>query len=62
MHVFSRSLPGSIGAGSQTIAGENITLLSDLCGKTRKETFELMMQRAVEVLACGTAALVERAS
>ncbi|MBZ5643374.1 MAG: YbjQ family protein [Acidobacteriia bacterium] len=44
--VRSRSLLGSIGAGLQTIVGGNITLLTDLCEKTREESFELMLQHA----------------
>jgi uncharacterized protein YbjQ (UPF0145 family) len=46
--VRSRSLLGSIGAGLQTIIGGNITLLTELCEKTREEAFELMMQHAAE--------------
>ena len=44
--VRSRSLLGSIGAGLQTIVGGNITLLTELCEKTREESFELMLQHA----------------
>ena len=46
--VRSRSLLGSIGAGLQTIIGGNITILTELCEKTREEAFELMMQHAAE--------------
>ena len=46
--VRSRSLLGSIGAGLQTILGGNITILTDLCEKTREEAYELMMQHAAE--------------
>ena len=46
--VRSRSLLGSIGAGLQTIVGGNITILTDLCEKTREEAYELMMQHAAE--------------
>jgi uncharacterized protein YbjQ (UPF0145 family) len=46
--VHSRSLLGSIGAGLQTIIGGNITILTELCEKTREEAFELMMQHAAE--------------
>jgi uncharacterized protein YbjQ (UPF0145 family) len=81
--VRSRSIFGSIGAGLQTLVGGNITLLTDLCERTRQESFELMLQHAAqlganavvgirydatevmqgvtEVLAYGTAVLVERA-
>jgi uncharacterized protein YbjQ (UPF0145 family) len=82
--VRSRSLLGSIGAGLQTIIGGNITLLTELCEKTREEAYELMLQHAAEhganavvamrydateimqgvteVLAYGTAVVVERIS
>ena len=82
--VRSRSLLGSIGAGLQTIIGGNITLLTELCEKTREDSYELMLQHAAahganavvamrydatevmqgvtEVLAYGTAVLVERIS
>lgn len=46
--VRSRSLLGSIGAGLQTILGGNITILTELCEKTREEAYELMMQHAAE--------------
>lgn len=81
--VRSRSIFGSIGAGLQTLVGGNITLLSNLCEKTRAEAFDLMlkhagelganavigarydateiMQGVTEVLAYGTAVVVERA-
>ncbi len=44
--VRSRSIFGTIGAGLQTIVGGNITLLSELCEKTREQSFELMCQHA----------------
>jgi uncharacterized protein YbjQ (UPF0145 family) len=44
--VRSRSIFGSIGAGLQTIVGGNITLLTDLCEKTRSQAYELMAQHA----------------
>jgi uncharacterized protein YbjQ (UPF0145 family) len=46
--VRSRSLLGSIGAGLQTIIGGNITILTELCEKTREEAYELMMQHAAQ--------------
>jgi len=80
--VRSRSIFGTIGAGLQTLVGGNITLLTNLCEKTRSEAFDLMlrhagelggnavigarydatelMQGVTEVLAYGTAVLVER--
>jgi uncharacterized protein YbjQ (UPF0145 family) len=82
--VRSRSIVGTIGASLQTILGGNITLLTQLCEKTRAEAFDLMLQHAAElggnavvgarydatevmqgvteVLAYGTAVLVEPAS
>jgi uncharacterized protein YbjQ (UPF0145 family) len=47
--VRSRSLFGTIGAGLQTLVGGNITLLTDLCEKTRNEAFERMIQHASEL-------------
>jgi uncharacterized protein YbjQ (UPF0145 family) len=44
--VRSRSLLGLIGAGLQTIIGGNITLLTELCEKTREDAYELMLQHA----------------
>lgn len=82
--VRSRSIFGSIGAGLQTIIGGNITLLTNLCEKTRNDAFDLMLQHAAqmganavigarydatevmqgvtEVLAYGTAVVVERSA
>ncbi|HVH88222.1 MAG TPA: YbjQ family protein [Terriglobales bacterium] len=82
--VRSRSIFGTIGAGLQTLVGGNITLLTNLCEKTRGEAFDLMlkhagemganavvgahydateiMQSVTEVLAYGTAVVVERSS
>ena len=47
--VRSRSILGTIGAGLQTIVGGNITLLTNLCEKTRQEAFDLMLQHAAEL-------------
>jgi len=47
--VRSRSIFGSIGAGLQTLVGGNITLLTELCEKTRNDAFELMSQHAAEL-------------
>ena len=80
--VRSRSIFGTMGAGLQTILGGNITLLSNLCEKTREDAFQMMMQHAgehganaiiaarydanelmqgvTEVLAYGTAVVVEK--
>jgi uncharacterized protein YbjQ (UPF0145 family) len=46
--VRSRSLIGNLGAALQTIWGGNITLLTDLCERTREEGFELLLQHAGE--------------
>ena len=47
--VRSRSLFGTIGAGLQTLVGGNITLLTDLCEKTRNDAYELMLQHAAQL-------------
>ena len=44
--VRSRSIFGTIGASLQTIVGGNITLLTDLCEKTREQAFEKMVEHA----------------
>lgn len=80
--VRSRNVFATIGASLQTIVGGNITLFTQLCEKTRSESFELMVQHAeelganavigmrydanevmsgvTEVLAYGTAVVVEK--
>ena len=47
--VRSRSILGTIGAGLQTLVGGNITLLTNLCEKTREHAFELMLRHAAEL-------------
>jgi uncharacterized protein YbjQ (UPF0145 family) len=47
--VRSRSVFGTIGASLQTLIGGNITLLSDLCEKTREEAFQLMLDHAAQL-------------
>jgi uncharacterized protein YbjQ (UPF0145 family) len=47
--VRSRSIFGTIGAGLQTLVGGNITLLTNLCEKTRQDAFDLMLQHAGEL-------------
>ena len=47
--VRSRSIFGTIGAGLQTIVGGNITLLTELCEKTREQSYELMCQHAEQL-------------
>lgn len=82
--VRSRSVFGTIGASFQTLVGGNITLFTELCEKTRNDSFELMVNHAeeigangiigfrydanevmsgvTEVLAYGTAVLLEKTS
>lgn len=79
--VRSRSLFGTLGAGLQTLVGGNITLFTEMCEKTREDSFDIMlahagqlganavigarydanelMQGVTEVLAYGTAVIVE---
>src|SRR5690242_21681332 len=47
--VRSRSLFGTIGAGLQTLVGGNITLLTELCERSRLEAFDLMLQHAGQI-------------
>ncbi|MDE1919887.1 MAG: YbjQ family protein [Candidatus Omnitrophica bacterium] len=47
--VRSRSIFGTFGASLQSILGGNITLLSDLCEKTRKEAYDMMLQHAASL-------------
>jgi uncharacterized protein YbjQ (UPF0145 family) len=47
--VRSRSLFGSIGAGLQTLVGSNITLMTELCEKTRSDAFGLMTAHAAQL-------------
>jgi len=47
--VRSRSVIGSIGASLQTLIGGNITLLTELCEKTRNDAYDLMIQHAVQM-------------
>jgi len=47
--VRSRSVFGNIGASFQTLFGGNITLMQELCEKTRQEAFFIMLEHAQEV-------------
>jgi uncharacterized protein YbjQ (UPF0145 family) len=47
--VRSRSVFGTIGAVLQTLVGGNISLLTDLCERTRAEAFGLMLEHAQEL-------------
>ena len=51
--VRSRSVFGTIGATFQTIVGGNITLFTQLCEKTRKDSYELMIAHAIQLGATG---------
>jgi uncharacterized protein YbjQ (UPF0145 family) len=43
-----RGIIGNLGAALQTIVGGNITILTNLCEKTREDAFELLLQHAGE--------------
>jgi uncharacterized protein YbjQ (UPF0145 family) len=47
--VRSRSIFGTIGASLQTIVGGDITLLTDLCEKTRGQAYEKMVDHAIQM-------------
>jgi uncharacterized protein YbjQ (UPF0145 family) len=47
--VRSRSLFGTIGAGLQTLIGGNITLLTELCEKTRADAYDMMLAHAQQL-------------
>lgn len=51
--VRSRSIIGNIGAGIQTIFGGNISLLQELCERTRQDAFLIMMEHATQIGANG---------
>jgi len=81
--VRSRSIFGNLAGTLQTLVGGNITIYTELCERTRKDAYDLMMQHAqeiganavinmrydaneimsgvTEVLAYGTAVVVEKA-
>jgi uncharacterized protein YbjQ (UPF0145 family) len=46
--VRSRSVIGNLGAAIQTIVGGNITILTNLCEKTREDAYELMLTHAAQ--------------
>lgn len=46
--VRSRSVIGNLGAALQTIVGGNITILTELCEKTRLEAYELLLMHAAQ--------------
>src|ERR1700758_3417044 len=47
--VRSRSIVGAIGAGLQALIGGHITLLPNLCEKTREHAFDLMLEHAAQL-------------
>ena len=47
--VRSRSILGTVGASLQTLVGGNISLFTELCEKTREESFELMLQHGADI-------------
>ena len=51
--VRSRSVFGTIGASFQTLVGGNISLFTELCEKTRKDSYELMIAHAEQIGANG---------
>ena len=55
--VRSRSVLGTIGASLQTLVGGNITLLTELCEKTRADAFQLVLQHAEALGANGVIGL-----
>ncbi|MEO8028945.1 MAG: YbjQ family protein [Bryobacteraceae bacterium] len=55
--VRSRSIFGTIGASLQTMVGGEITLLTDLCEKTRMQAYERMADHALQMGANGIIAV-----
>jgi uncharacterized protein YbjQ (UPF0145 family) len=47
--VRSRNLFATIGAGLQTLAGGDITLFTELCEKTRQDSFAMMTLHATQL-------------
>ena len=47
--VRSRSIFGTIGGSLQTLFGGNISLFTELCEKTREESFELMLKHGEQI-------------
>lgn len=47
--VRSRSIVGTLGAALQTMVGGDITLLTELCEKTRTDAFRQMMEHAAQL-------------
>src|SRR5258708_32472049 len=55
--VRSRSVSGNLGAALQTIVGGSITILTNLCEKTRDAAHELLSQPAPQHGASAVAAM-----
>ncbi len=47
--VRSRSVFGTIGGSLQTLFGGNISLFTELCEKTRNESFDMMVEHAEQL-------------
>src|SRR3954452_424563 len=47
--VRSRSIFGTIGAGLQTLIGGNITILTNLCEKSRQDAMEQCLAHATQL-------------
>jgi uncharacterized protein YbjQ (UPF0145 family) len=47
--VRSRNLFGTIGAGLQTLVGGDITLFTELCEKTRQDSYAMMTLHASQL-------------
>jgi uncharacterized protein YbjQ (UPF0145 family) len=47
--VRSRNILGTIGASLQTLLGGNITLLTELCERTREEALQLVLEHATQL-------------
>jgi uncharacterized protein YbjQ (UPF0145 family) len=47
--VRSRSIIGSFGASLQTIFGGNISILTELCERTRADSLQRMMEHAAAI-------------
>ncbi len=55
--VRSRSIAGNIAGGIQSLFGGNITIYTNLCERTRSETYQLMCQHARQLGANGVIAM-----
>lgn len=46
--VRSRSIFGNIAGGIQSLFGGNITIYTELCEKTRRQAYDLMVEHALQ--------------